>query len=360
MDQAVGLAGGGWTDGNFGASRMRPWLAAGVGLLLLAGTITGLATRPHPARSAGTAVRGKAVGGTGAGTAAGVTTSPALGAPAGANAQMFEAKSGTAAGMGASDSVGAVSAPALGAPVISPPVTSPLPPLPDLAHNQKIMKNATLSVEVKKGSFRSAFDRAASVADAHGGFVVSSDSNEDKGSLSIGSLVLRVPVKAFDAVRSELGQLGKVKNEQLSGEDVSSQLVDLDARIASLQAQEAALRALMSKATSIGDTIQIQSQLTQVRQQIEQLMGQKARLNDAADLATVRVSLAEDGAVLPQPTPKPQATFARSLKLAGHGVVLVTGGTLIVLGWLLPLAALGLLGWGAWRLFGRRTRPAAI
>src|SRR5581483_8130060 len=328
---------------------MRRWLGVGAGLLWVAGTIDGLATGNGGSSRDSTASKASSVGG--ALPQLSTTIAPApepVGQGLATGRTQVDSAASVASGGAASTSAGA-------------PV--PVPPAPVVAHNQKIVKNATLTVEVKRNGFRAAFDRAASVAEGHGGFVVSSDSTQDRGTLSVGSLVIRVPVAAFDAVRTELGQLGTVKNEQLSGEDVSSQLVDLDARITSLQTQEAALRALMSKANTIGDTITVQTQLTQVRQQIEQLAGEKARVNDAADLATIRVSLGEVGAApAPKPKPEPVNALARSARLAVHGAAVVTGGTLIVLGWLLPLALLGLLGWGAWRLtLGRRPRfdPAA-
>ena len=234
-------------------------------------------------------------------------------------------------------------------------VGAPLPP----TGQQKIVKNATVSVEVKKDGFRQAFDAAASVAAAHGGYVVSSDSQVQKGQVSTGTVVLRVPAAAFDAVRAELGKLGSVKDEHITGEDVTGQLVDLDARLRSLQAQEEAIRALMAKARTIGETIEIQGQLTQVRQQIEQLAGEKARLDSAASLSTIRLHLAEPGAAAePAPKPKEEASaLRRSITRAVHGAELVLAGTIVVLGWAIPLGLLALAGWALWRLAARRARP---
>jgi hypothetical protein len=235
------------------------------------------------------------------------------------------------------------------------------PALPDTGQ-QKIVKTATLSVDVKRGDFRRAFDAAASVAAAHGGFVVSSNSSVAKDQESAGTLVLRVPAAAFDAARSELSKLGSLKDESISGDDVGGQLVDLDARIKSLQVQEDAIRALMNKATTVGETIEIQGQLGQVRQQIEQLMGEKARLDNAADLSTITVQLAEPGAAVdnpPKPQPAPQPNIVRhSFKVAGRGIEVVTAGIIILAGWLSPLALLALLVWGLRKLLdSRRTRP---
>jgi hypothetical protein len=253
-------------------------------------------------------------------------------------------------------------APASEAPAPGATTSGPAPSALPAMGQQKIVKNATISVEVKKGGFRDAFDAAATAASGHGGYVVSSDSNVQKGQTSTGTIVIRVPADAFDAVRADLVKLGSVKDEHLSGEDVSGRLVDLDARIRSLQAQEDAIRTLMSRARTVGETMEIQNQLTAVRQQIEQLGGEKARLDNAASLSTITLRLAEPGAALEPP--KPVAKHApspvrHSLTLAAHGAEIVVAGTIVVLGWVIPLGLLALVGWGLWRL-GRRVHPATF
>jgi hypothetical protein len=322
--------------------RLWQWVGGGLVLLLLAGAVVGLSVGgPSSSNSkAGLSVPAS-------GPATGMDLSQSQGTQDAANGAVASpGMAASAAGAGGAASSSAP-APAVGVPGVGQP---------------KIVKNVTLSLEVKKGGYRQAFDAAAAVAASHGGFVLSSDSNVQRGEVSTGSLVLRVPADAFDAVRAELSRLGSVKDEHISGEDVSGQLVDLDARIRSLQAQEDAIRTLMSKARTVGETLDIQNQLTQVRQQIEQLSGEKARLDNAADLATVRVQLAEPGAAV-TPEPKPVAhhsALRRSFTLAARGAVTVLAGTIIVLGWVIPLALLALLGWGGWRLVrrGRRTSPA--
>ena len=86
-----------------------------------------------------------------------------------------------------------------------------------------------------------------------------------------------MPAEKFDATRAALSGLGEVDTETINGQDVSSQLVDLGARITSLKAEEAAFQTLLGKATEIGDILQIQDQLFNVRTQIEQLRGASRR-----------------------------------------------------------------------------------
>lgn len=238
--------------------------------------------------------------------------------------------------------------------------TAPTSSSPSDPNGPRIVKRADVRIEVKKDGFRRAFQRAAEVAGAHGGFVANSTSRtaDEDADPAAGTLVLRVPAAAFDTVRAELAGLGDVTSEVLDGEDVGGQLVDLDARLRSLQVEEETLRTLMAKAKTIGETIEVQQQLTRVRQDIEQTAGQRARLADAAALGTIRANLFEPGVEVSTDPGDPNPV-AEGMRDAVDASMAVLGGTLVVLGYLLPLALLAFLGWAAWRLVGRNRRRSA-
>ncbi len=247
------------------------------------------------------------------------------------------------------------------------------------ADGPKIVKTADLTVSIAKGKFGGAFSEASRIATANGGFVVSSststtgipgnpvpldDANASSSSnnrAQAGQLTIRVPAEKFDATRAALSGLGDVENESINGQDVSSQLVDLGARITSLKAEEAAFQTLLGKATAIGDVLQIQDQLFNVRTQIEQLAAEQANLSDQATFSTITVSLYEPGvAFTPQPESQP-TILAKAWDDATGSALNVLGGMVVILGYAVPLAALALLGWGVWGATGpwRRRRRSA-
>ena len=223
----------------------------------------------------------------------------------------------------------------------------------------RIVRTADLRVKLAKGGFGAAFDRVAALAAANGGFVSTSttSSNDDARS---GELTIRVPADRFDTVRQSLGELGEVENQSIRGEDVSGQLVDYEARLKSLQAQEDALRVLVGQAKAVGDVIQVQSTLFGVRQQIEQLTAQRANLQQAVSLATIQVSIYEPGALGVVRPVDDDRSLAKSFREAVDGSLAVVGGMIVVVGYLVPLAVLGLLGWGATRVFRRRPVTPAV
>lgn len=237
----------------------------------------------------------------------------------------------------------------------------------------RIVRTAELAIEVDEGRFGAAFDRVAAIAASHNGYVTSSSTSSSTASAGTdaklpggperansGHLVLRVPSDRFEEARAALRQVGTVGSESLRGEDVGGQLVDYDARLRSLQAQEESLQTLVGRATEVGEVMQVQSALFSVRQQIEQLQAQRNQLEQAASLATISVSVYEPGAgAFVRPQPEPATGLARSFERAVDGSVAVVGGMIVVVGYLAPLAVLALVAWGIVRLRRRPAPPVA-
>jgi prefoldin subunit 5 len=149
-----------------------------------------------------------------------------------------------------------------------------------------------------------------------------------------------------------------VTSEELGGKDVTGTLVDLDARLRSLRAQEDALNALLGKARTVGETLQVAQAAGEIRTQIEQLAAQQAQLSDQADYATITVQvLGPHASSLSEAKSEP--LLVRSFRRAGAGALALVGGVIVVLGYALPLGLMGAAGYLVWRGL-RRRRIAAV
>jgi hypothetical protein len=212
------------------------------------------------------------------------------------------------------------------------------------AGTSRIVKNATLNVSVKKGGIGDGYQRAVDAAAAVGGWVQASQTGTDQATLT-----LKVPSDKLSGVIGTIRNLGKVTAVSETGEDVTAEFVDLEARIGHWRAQEAVFVGLMGKAKTIPETIQIQQQLSTIQEQIEQLEGRRKYLDGQTSFSTLRLSLLEEGAVAkPDTEPKPGSTLSRAWERSGGAALAVLGGTIVVLGVLLPLAAV--VGIPAWVL----------
>jgi hypothetical protein len=221
-----------------------------------------------------------------------------------------------------------------------------------------VVKTASLDLLVGKDGFEEAFEQAQLVAGRYGGFVVSSSSGGTR--VRSGNLVLRVPNESFERALADLRDLGRVEGESVSGEDVSAQFVDLEARLRTWEAQEAVLLRLMDRATSVEDTLRIQRELQDVQLRIEQIRGQLRVLRDRTELATITVTVREPGAVIRREIAarerRPDLGEAWARAVDGFlGVVFVV---VVGLGYLVPIAALAAAAWFARRRWVR-TRPTA-
>jgi hypothetical protein len=150
-----------------------------------------------------------------------------------------------------------------------------------------IVRTGQLNLEV--AVLDDAIVAAEKAVTAAGGYVAASQRQGDDENAAA-MVTYRVPVERWEATLTALRKVGvKVLSEQTGSEEVTSQVVDLGARLANLRATEAALQAIMTKATKIPDILEVQAQLTGVRQEIEQLTAQKLSLEERAAMATLTV-----------------------------------------------------------------------
>lgn len=161
-----------------------------------------------------------------------------------------------------------------------------------------VIKTADLAIVVEHGEFQDAFQAVVDVAQKKGGFVLSSytDGYDSRS----GSVTLRVPAEAFASTLGEISALGTEKRKEITGEDVSEEFIDLEARLRNLSAQEAVILGLMRRASTIEGTIRVQNELTGIQLEIERLRGRLRYLEDQTALSTISVDLREAGAGAPQ------------------------------------------------------------
>lgn len=168
------------------------------------------------------------------------------------------------------------------------------------AMNRKIIRNADLTLEVAAPP--EAQRKITSIAETLGGFVVTSESkqrqNEDgKQALEI-NLVVRVPATQFGAALDQISSAGsRVIQEKVSGEDVTEEFIDLEARIKTQKALEAQFLEIMKQANKVPDALEVQRQIADVRTEIEKLEGRKRFLENRASLSTISVSLQSPTAI---------------------------------------------------------------
>ena len=172
------------------------------------------------------------------------------------------------------------------------------------AVDRKIIRNADLTMEVP--STTTTQHQIASIAESHGGFVVTSESKQRdnaepaKRTLDI-KLVVRIPENQFGTALDQIRALGTgtPKEEKITGQDVTEEFIDLEARIKTQKALEAQFLLIMRQAGKISDALEVQRQLADVRSEIEKLEGRKRFLENRSSLATITVNLETPTPIVP-------------------------------------------------------------
>ena len=175
------------------------------------------------------------------------------------------------------------------------------------AADRKIIRNAEITIEVP--STTDAQHQVASIAETHGGFVVTSEAKQRESNdpaqrtLDI-KLVVRVPSNQFGRAFDEIKKLaGNTPSENVTSQDVTEDFIDLEARIKTQKALEVQFLEIMRQANKIADALEVQRQIAEVRTDIEKLEGRKRFLENRSSLSTINVNIQ---------TPKPVITVTQS------------------------------------------------
>jgi len=137
----------------------------------------------------------------------------------------------------------------------------------------------------------SAMEQITSLAGTYNGFVVSSNSWQDRDRM-MGNISIRVTSEHFNDALAALRALAvEVRSESTSGQDVTEEYIDLSARLKNLEAAEAQLLKLMERAGEVTEILEVQRELVKIRGDIEQTQGRMQYLEESSSMSFIEVNL---------------------------------------------------------------------
>jgi Domain of unknown function (DUF4349) len=228
----------------------------------------------------------------------------------------------------------------------------------DLTDAQALIRTGSLTVQVKHGvNVSQQADKAGGIATAAGGQVYGDD--RTSGDNATASLTLMVPPAAVASVLDQLAALGIEQSRQVSTQDVTQQVADVNSRVKSARAAVATLTALYQHATKISDIIAIETQLSQRESDLEALEAQQRTLAAQTALATIHLYLSGESQ-LPAATKPSQRGFVAGLKAGWRHFTAATVAVATALGAALPFLLLLVVLAAAVRLILKRRRVAVV
>lgn len=173
-------------------------------------------------------------------------------------------------------------------------------------------------------------------------------------------LTLRVPEPGLDRLMDQVAALGTQVSREQSSQDVTGAYVDVQSRLRTQRESVARVRVLLDRATTIGQVVQIESELTRRQADLESLERRLAVLDDQTTLATLTVTLAPVPAAAATKAATPGA-FVAGLTGGWDALVASVGVALRIVGALFPFVVLAaLVGVPVLLLMRRRrTQPTA-
>lgn len=188
------------------------------------------------------------------------------------------------------------SAPVGGALAERAPLPSATTAAGDTSDNKRIIKTAHLTIEVD--NIIQSVEAVSNIALEKGGFILSSYFSENKDGTKNSNITIKVPVAFFEETLKEIkAQALFIANENIEGRDVTEEYVDLQAQLTNLRVEEEQFQNILTRAQKIEDILAITRELSRVRSNIERLQGRIKFLESQTDLATITVSLQEEGKV---------------------------------------------------------------
>lgn len=208
-------------------------------------------------------------------------------------------------------------------------------------NTRKIIVTASMGLDVQ--DLGKSIRQAEALADASGGYIESSGITTLGDASRQASLVLRVPVEAFDKVMADLRKIAAgVSDESISRADVTMEYVDIEARLKNMQEHENALRTMWAKAKDVEDLIKIEGELARVQGEIESLTAQKKVMDNQIQLATINLSMTEEASSVPS-NPKGDSLAKQAMNAFTSSISLIkysAGWLVIAFAGLFPLLLL--------------------
>src|SRR5208283_1592557 len=124
------------------------------------------------------------------------------------------------------------------------------------------------------------------------GYIAEQSTTGSPGSQRSMRWKLRVPVEQFESLVQKVVALGELERNTRTSQDVTEQFYDIEARIKNKKAEEKSLTKILDERTGkLQDVLKIETELSRVRGEIEQLEGKIRVLENLSSLATLTLSV---------------------------------------------------------------------
>lgn len=215
--------------------------------------------------------------------------------------------------------------------------------------DRKITKTASLASEVERGEFKEAESKLKAIVKATDSFLLNENAQNyefDNGRRSYysGTYTIKVEEGKYDAVVSQLKEIGEVTSFSENSDDITEQFVNLESELTAEKERLARYKEMLAQATSVEDKIQLSDRIFNQERTIKYLEEQLKNTGERVEYSTVYVTLTEEQSEYVD------AVLVTFSELITRFVASVNALLKLVVG-LIPYALAALLAWLGWKKY---------
>jgi Domain of unknown function (DUF4349) len=212
-----------------------------------------------------------------------------------------------------------------------------------------IVRTGNASIEVD--SLEPAIDEVRRLAQRLGGYIANTAVQAGREQLRQATLEIKTPADRFEDLTGGLRPVGKIEFINVTAEDVGEEFVDLTARAANGRRLEERLLDLLGNRTGrLKDVLEVERELSRVREEIERLDGRLRYLRTRVAMSSLSVTVHEPPPLVSHPGGSP---IVDAFRQAWRNFVGLLAGFIESLGIVVPVAG---VAWGAVLLIKRMKR----
>ncbi|MFH1222287.1 MAG: DUF4349 domain-containing protein [Candidatus Micrarchaeota archaeon] len=168
---------------------------------------------------------------------------------------------------------------------------------PTLPQDKMVIKTGNAEVEVPSGKLPERYTQLKTLIAKYGGEITDSSYTETQ-SEKYYYITVKLDPKKFDDFGGKLADLGTVKSLSSNSEDITTQYIDITAKLENLKATRDRLLALYNRTDNISDILQLEQELTRLQYEIDSTTQQKLYYERQSAKATMTVRLVEPAPVV--------------------------------------------------------------
>ena len=152
---------------------------------------------------------------------------------------------------------------------------------------QKIIKTGNIKFETN--DLGETYTQMISAVKKHNAIIQNDTEGKEYGSI-FRRITVRVPSKNFDLFLSDISKgVSYFDNKEISSQDVTEEYIDIDARLKAKKILEARYLELLKKANKVSEMLEIEAQLSAIREEIEAKEGQLRYMQSQISMSTINI-----------------------------------------------------------------------